>query len=515
MKRHKIFLYVISIGLMFFVSRFQQSPGYMDAEYYHATGQQLARGHSFSEPFVWNYLNDPQGVPQPSHAYWMPLPSLVAALGIKISNLSNFTGGRLVFIFLAGLIAPLTTNLAFKQTAKKNTSIMAGILALVPVFYLPFLPTTDTFALYMVFGAIIFLILSHEDPGPASALSLGLIVGLMHLSRADGLVWLPLACVAVLYLGSPRLPFTKHFFNVGLIILGYLLVMAPWFLRNINTFGSLLSPGGTKALWFTSYNELFAYPSEMLNPSRWWSTGVSEIIRVRLWALGQNMQSFVAVQGAIFLTPLILVGAWHRRRDKLVQVGIFTWLTTLAVMSIAFPFAGARGGFFHSGAAYQPLLWVLAVIGLEVFLEWGHRVRGWSLPQSRLVFSTAIVGMALGLSLFILNGRVISAGAWDRSYHEYQDLEKELQAFDASLQDLVLVNNPPGYYLASGRMAFAIPDGDVQTLLSVAQRYQVRYVILEFNHPDGLDDLFDNPLSNSRLELLWSNDDAHIFQVLE
>ena len=48
-----------------------QAPGYMDADYYFATGQELSRGRGFVEPFIWNYLDDPSGLPHPSHLYWL------------------------------------------------------------------------------------------------------------------------------------------------------------------------------------------------------------------------------------------------------------------------------------------------------------------------------------------------------------------------------------------------------------------------------------------------------------
>lgn len=502
-----------SVGLL--VGSFQPAAGYMDAQYYHATGQQIAAGEGFREPFIWNFLDDPQGVPRPSHAYWMPLASLVAAAGMRITNSPDIASARIGFLILMGLIAPITAALAERLELKRYSSVLAGLLAWLPIFYLPFLPTTDTFALYMVLGGIFFLTLFRTDFGPGSAWVLGLIAGLMHLSRADGLMWLLVACFSVVFMGSSTLSGRQKFFRFSVVIFGYLVVMMPWFIRNSLVFGRLLAPGGEKALWFTAYNELFTYPADQLNFSRWWATGLSEIVRVRLWALGQNLQNFVAVQGGIFLTPLIIAGAGKLRRVKPVLAGILAWFLTLGVMSFIFPFAGARGGFFHSGAALQPLFWALAVVGLETFLAWGGRVRGWGIKQARVVFSIAIIGMVLGLSIFVLKQRMFGEDGWDRGHQDYQALENELQALGASPEDTVLVNNPPGYYLASGRLSVVIPDGDSQTLLAAARHYFVEYIILEYNHPEGLDDLYESPHSYSELQLIWSNGATHIFQVSE
>ena len=73
-------LFLLGALIYSLVSVFQTTPGYMDAEYYAATALQLAGGKGFQEPFIWNYLNQPAGIPAPSHLYWMPLASILAAL---------------------------------------------------------------------------------------------------------------------------------------------------------------------------------------------------------------------------------------------------------------------------------------------------------------------------------------------------------------------------------------------------------------------------------------------------
>jgi hypothetical protein len=131
----------------------------------------------------------------------------------------------------------------------------------------------------------------------------------------------------------------------------------------MSVFGTPLAPGGSRALWLTNYDELYAYPVDQLKFSRWWRSGIKVILQDRFWALAQNLQTALAVQGSIVLLPLIVWGAWHHRRDFRVQMGLLAWLLTFVIMTVVFPFAGARGGFFHSGAALQPLFWALAPAG--------------------------------------------------------------------------------------------------------------------------------------------------------
>ena len=77
--RQYLLLALLGLAAVTFVAALQPSPGYMDADYYYAGGLQLVNCHGFTEPYLWNYLDDPAGLPHHSHAYWMPLASLLAA----------------------------------------------------------------------------------------------------------------------------------------------------------------------------------------------------------------------------------------------------------------------------------------------------------------------------------------------------------------------------------------------------------------------------------------------------
>ena len=81
------------------------------------------------------------------------------------------------------------------------------------------------------------------------------------------------------------------------------------------------------------------------------------------------------------------------------------------------------------------------------------------------------------------------------------------------LNEGVLVNNPPGYYLASRRPSIAIPDGDVQTLLAVGQRYGTCILILEANHPAGIDNLYKAPEAFSQFEKLPPLGETQILRI--
>src|SRR5262249_33263677 len=122
----------------FFVSR----PGYMDAYYYFGGALQLARGRGFTEPYVWNYLDSirvlphPTGaLPPPSHLYWMPLTSLVAAPFIALAgpyrpNAALFRAAQVPFVLLASLLPLLSYAAAALTTGLRRHALAAGLLTI-------------------------------------------------------------------------------------------------------------------------------------------------------------------------------------------------------------------------------------------------------------------------------------------------------------------------------------------------------------------------------------------------
>jgi hypothetical protein len=516
--RHYLLLAVLGLAVATLVAAFQPAPGYMDADYYYAGGLQLATGHGFTEPFLWNYLDDPSGLPHPSNAYWMPLASLLAAAGALLSGPGSWFAARIGFLAVAAAVPPLTAALAWSFTSRRDLALTSGLLAVFSVFYLPFLPVTDTFGLYMLLGGLFFLILNRKS-SIVNPFLLGLISGLMHLSRADGLLWLFMAMVAVLFV-LPKPPQRRSlftFYALLITLLGYLLVMAPWFIRNISAFGAPLAPGGSKMLWLTYYDQLFSYPASRLTFASWWQSGLLAILKARGWSLGVNLANTLSVQGEVFLLPLIGIGLWHLRKDRRVQLAALAWLLTLGAMTIAFPFAGARGGFFHSGAALQPVWWALAPLGLGRVIEWGRQKRGWDMARAGKVFRSALVGSAIILTVVIVWGRVMGGKggqAWGQENAAYSQINKYLVSQGATAEAVVMIANPPGFYLASGNPAIAVPDGDVNTLLTVARRYNVLYLIMEEGSvPADLLPVYGNPIGQPDLIYLGEVEHARIFLV--
>jgi hypothetical protein len=521
MKQHDyLFLGILGIFVILVIALFEQVPGYMDADYYLASGNQLAAGEGFVEPFLWNYLDDPEGLPHPSHTYWMPLVSILAGLVPGITGLSSWWAARIPFLLAAACLPPLTAYLAYSLTVRRSLAITSGLLAVFSGFYLPFLPTTDTFTLYILLGGLFFVVLSkqfsRENPSFLIPLLLGLLAGLMHLTRADGLLWLAIALSAN-YLSpgirSGKKPIILKLFTCfSATMLGYLLIMGPWFVRNALTFGSILAPGGLKMLWLTSYNQIFSYPASEISFASWINSGAAAIMNARAWSLGLNLATTLAVQGGIILFPFIIVGIRQLRHAKVITIAILAWSLTLAAMTLAFPYAGARGGFFHSGAALQTIWWVLAPIGLEAVIHWFSSRRKWEEKKAQATLRAGMVGMTILISLVVLNMRL---PGWGDEALNNQTLHTFLEQSGAKPGDVVIAANPPGFFLVSSHPCIALPDGTAETIIALAERYHARYLILEEGSiTSGLQVVYDAPEEFSQFDYLGEVEEARVFAIV-
>ncbi len=524
-------LALAGIVVALIAAQYEHAPGYMDAEYYYSGALRIATREGFTEPFIWNYLDNPTGLPHAGFTYWMPLASIVAAGGMLLVRSTDLAAARLPFLALDGLIPVLTAWIAFSLTKERRVALVAGSLGVVSGLYLPFLITIETFGLVMVWGALFIqtaaaardFYLQEEETrrtGPRKALllalALGILAGAMHLTRADGLLWLGFALGLLLFFWlRGRTPVIRFFPPVLLLLAGYLAVMSPWMVRNLALYGSPLPPGGSRTLWFSTYDDLYAYPALILTPARWLASGLGAILQARLDALIMNLKNAVGVQFEIFLLPLALAGMWHYRRDFRVQLGALLWLAIFMAMTLVFPFAGSRGGFFHSGAAFQPFIWVCSAVGLDVFIRWGLQHRGWKDKRAWLMFAPAFIAVAAIYTGGTFANRVVGKEAaqplWDQSMKAQKAIESVLVEEGARPEDSVMVNNPPGYYAANRRAAYVIPNGDETVLLAAVNQYHPTYVILESNHPIGLDDLFAHPHDLLGLKLLSNHGDYQIY----
>ncbi len=182
------------------------------------------------------------------------------------------------------------------------------------------------------------------------------------------------------------------------------------------------------------------------------------------------------------LGPFALLGLWARRRHPAAPGVALYALGLHLAMTFVFAYPGPRGGLFHSASALLPYWAAFGVAGLDEGIAWMARRRGWRKRQARTVFSSALVVLAVALSLGILVSR---RPDWNAAGAHYDRIAADLPP-DA----VVMINDPPGLYYHTGLGGVVVPNADPDVVPEIAARYGVTHLVLDVNRTQPFTGLF-------------------------
>lgn len=492
MKRTDVIFASLALVLVIFLTRIaSEQPWFTDAYYYFNAAERVVRGEGLTDPYLWTYVAAPDHLPAPSHLYWMPLPSLLAAGGMAVFNApGSYAAAQVGFQLAYWGAALLTYWLGWQMGKTRRHAWAGGLLLIFSGFYARWWGTTDSFAPFALVGAGCLVALGFAAQGKRPLLmtaAAGALAALGHLCRADGPLLLIAGAMALLWPWGNVLSWRQRVMAVLLFFSAYGLVMLPWFARNLAAIGSPLPLGGAQSIWLTEYNDLFSYPAQHSAASFFAEGGINLLISTRLEALQWNLARFVAEQGMIVLTPFMLFGLWVRRHDPFVRAFGLYALGLHLTMTFIFPFPGYRGGLFHSAAALLPWWMALGLVGLDAAVDaLAKRRRRWRPNTAKPFFTAALLLFAVVFSLLNVFGNRVPASVSPL----YAALDTALPA-DAR----VMINDPAALYYFTGRGGAALPNNPPETLLEIADRYGMTYLLLDGREgtPLPLWSLFDTP----------------------
>ncbi|GEM_PF-160335 len=333
--------------------------------------------------------------------------------------------------------------------------------------------------------------ISHRRSLLLAAL-VGLLTALAHLSRADG----PLLLVAF----GLALLLTAGWHNtipvLSVAIGAYLLAMTPWLLRNILVVGTPLPPQGASVIFTREYNDLYSYGVN-LSLGYLLDHGLWNILVDKASALWKNLVVFNG--GALFLLPFTILGAWSFRKDvRLLPLFVYSALLYLT-FSLIFTHPGVRGSMIHSAVVLLPWTSLFAVHGIYTAIAWmAARRRDWKLSQAQLSFTAIALLFSALMALYIAFDESRDR---DRIFQHYIELSRWIDA-NVEVEEPIMLTNPPAYAYISQRPSIATPSNGVEALLAAADRYDVSWLALEFDHAKPLDPLYYGQDAHPRLEVV-------------
>lgn len=561
-QRRRDLLFLLALGLLVraITAALFDQPGYIDAAYYYDVARNLVTGHGFTEDFILTYLTPSASVVHTSNLYWMPLASLVLAPFFAVFGVS-WRVAEIPNVLLSGTLPLLAYWMGWDFFRSRRYALGAALLTLCAGFYYPlYFIFSDNFGLYAWTAGLALLFIGQGARGrSASAETLfpqalraggrprrfilaGFWIGLAHLARPDAPLLLVIALIVFVgnrYFarranagkeaeasapGTTALPW----YALGGLIACYLVVMAPWFARNLIVAGAILPPGGTKTIWLTTYNDFFSYGKD-LSPQTYLAWGLGNILLSKLQALGQNAFAILAML-EFAPAPFAALGMWKLRRSPQAQPFLLYFVLLYLGLSLVFTFPSLRGTLLHSFVPLLPFMSLTIILGLDTVIDWLARRRPGPAGQRRAASRRRVYLAATILLSGVLSCVIIfsNASAWDTTYHLYQQAGKVAaqqyacytnaannngQNAPKSALPIVMVSDPPDYYLATGQHAISIPDQGIEVILQVADRYGAAYLLLEPLHSAIQDPLWEQRVHSPRLSLIWSTPQGQLYHI--
>lgn len=479
--RTPVALYVVALAVRLALIAGFPDPAYVDSAYYVEVARSLAAGRGFSVDFIWIFAEVGGRIPAvptlpiPSNGHWMPLASLVQVPFILLLG-PTALASAIPFALIGALAAPIAWLIARDAGMRPLVAVGAALLTSVPALSTVFMAQPDNFSLYQPIVAAALLLASRALRGDARAfVGAGLLAGLATLARNDGLL-------IVGVLGLVALWDRRHGRTVPVwaslgAALAFLVVIAPWWLRQLATFGTLSpSTASGRALFIRSIAE---WDSITGTPTLGYllGQGAGPFLASRIGGLVAGAWIFTLLIGAVVLVPGMVAGIRRMWRSNV--FGPY-----LAYAAIFFAFSGIvsavhvpGGTFLHSAVALAPHGYVLALEGILGIVGWiAARRRAWNEPQAGRVIGSGIVAI-VAISGLAFADRVHAD--WTAALRAKEAVGDALVRAGASPSDRLMSTDPASYRYATGHPGVVAVTDPLEVNREVARAYGIRWLVLD------------------------------------
>ncbi len=496
---HTLALIVLAaFVLRLILAAFVPHPGIGDPNHYYNLGVALVEGRGFTMDYIWHY-NDPPPAGTLEHPFdhWMPLAGVLAAGGMALFG-QQVLAALLPFMLCGALLCVVGYAAARQFGCGQGASLfVAAACGLLPEFLLNALRTDTTIpnALF-VCASIVLLTHGLRHDRAWAYLASGVLAGLAYLTRNDAILLLPmLVVVLVIY---ARWGGLRRAYLALLMPLAALVVVAPWLARNQQALGYLTTRETRTMYFFTDQRDHYAYQRDFTLQTMLDQQTPAQIIGKRLFemaAAAKLMYTALDVFLPVLVAGGLLLVVAARDRERLLALaptlvlllGVFVFYTVLV------PYKAQAGSFKKAYLTLIPLLLPLAGYALE------RAVTDVRLRTGAMLLALAFMG-ANGVEL------VRADTAFTRLYSDYI---AQVAAAARALPDtngdgeIVLMAQDPFMFRTHGLRSVMLPMESRETVLDVARRYAVDYLMMPPDRP-ALDAIYNG-----------TDDDPRFVRVVE
>ena len=267
MRRFTIALGVVVAGalvvrLVYVLVRLRHEPLGGDSLYYSLQGHDLAHGRWFIEPYRFRLDH----VTEPS-AYHPPLFSLYLGVVSRLGA-DSFMAHRIAACVVGAAAVGAIGFLGRRLAGNRVGLLAAGIAALYPYLWINDAVVLSESLLALITALMLLAAYAFwRIPSPWRAAALGAGVGLLALTRAEGVLLFALLALPVAF-AVPGLDWRGRLERIGVMALAALAFVLPWVAFNLARFEApaYLSTGSGVTLVDSSCNAVYSGPF-----IGWWS----------------------------------------------------------------------------------------------------------------------------------------------------------------------------------------------------------------------------------------------------
>ena len=490
-------LFLLALAIRAVLAALTPGPAYPDSAYYVDIAHNLAAGHGFTENFLWTFIDVGGRIPAnahlpvPSNAHWAPFASMIQVPFIWLLGPTQLAS-LLPFVLVGALAAPLGWAIAHDAGASPLVQVGSGILGAIPGLTTIFMAQPDNFALTMVIGGTALWLTSRGLRGHSrSFVVAGLLIGIATLARTDGALLAAAPAAAFAWdrwrawrasrhsaasgapTPRPAIPFLAA---VGCAA-AYLVIVGPWWIRQLDVFGSISPSTSYGVLWLRTFADL-----DSVTAPRTLQAVLSQPLPT---LIGSRVMAFVAAVGiyvslvcALFLAPFAAIGWWRRRRSTETGPWLVAALVLLVFSGLLFAIHVPNGMFLHASVSLAPVTYWLAMEGIEAFARWAAaRRRSWEAGRLARLVAAGLLGVVIAGSG--LAAATVRAG-WESTLSERAQLTTAIDHLAAPSDLLMSIDSATFEYL-TGHGGIVIPNDPLPVIEQAARAYRVRWLILERN----------------------------------
>ena len=292
-------LYLLALVIRLLVAGELPYPTTEPSAYYVDVARNLVAGEGLVSNGVWSYATPPLEVPKPAFELWLPMSTFVSAAAMSVLG-SSYWAAQVGGALLGALVAPLAWGMAREAGRTRSlearrgaaVAIASGLLAavlsplvlasVVPDSYMPF-------TIFVLIGALLVprvlgvrdgVLETDRRPYAVAGVVLGIAMGLAYLSRQE-VVWLGLTFLLMLmWVARSRAAggrLRDGMARLWPVILGGLVVVVPWLVRNYVDLGSPFPGQAVENMFLVQNEDIFGF-SDRPEVGRYLDQGLATIL---------------------------------------------------------------------------------------------------------------------------------------------------------------------------------------------------------------------------------------------